>query len=183
MKWARWVGPAAMTGLVLLISTGRAAAHLETDNGCSGSGIFRDGGFAVDAEAIGDDLVTIPRSDTVDWQGSVTAPPGVYSGTIGVDLPPPFGEVQIDSWDGDSQAISNAGARDYDLPSLVPAGVEFRVVGEHTDENGSCSGYVNLQIKGGPFDSPLVYISLAGTVITGAGAVMLLRPMFKGVPS
>ena len=183
MKWARWVGPAAMAGLVLLVSTGKAAAHLETDNGCQGSGIFRDGGFAVDAEDIGDQLVEIPRSDTVDWQGSVTAPPGVYSGTIAVDLPPPFGEIQIDSWDGDSQATNNAGARDYDLPSLVPAGVEFRVVGAHTDENGSCSGYVNLEIKGGPFDSPLIYITLAGTVITGVGATMLLRPMFKGGPS
>ena len=69
------------------------------------------------------------------------------------------------------------------MPTLVPAGVEFRVVGSHTDENGSCSGYVNLEIKGGPFDSPLVYASLAGTVIIGAGAVMLLRPMFRGVPS
>jgi hypothetical protein len=183
MKWARWVGPAAMTSLVLLASTGKAAAHLETDNGCAGSGIFRDGGFAVDAENIGDELVEIPRSDTVDWQGSVTAPPGVYSGKIGLDLPPPFGEVPIDSWDGDSQNTANGGARDYDLPSLVPAGVEFRVVGSHTDENGSCSGYVNLEIKGGPFDSPLVYISLAGTVITGVGATMLLRPMFKGGPS
>lgn len=183
MKLARWVVPAAMTGLVLLVSTGKAAAHLETDNGCKGSGTFRDGGFAVDAETVGDDLVTIRRSDTVDWQGSVTAPPGAYSGTIGLDLPPPFGEIQVDSWDGDSQTTENAGARDYDLPSLVPAGVEFRVVGSHTDENGSCSGYVNLQIKGGPFDSPLVYVSLAGTVIAGAGVVMLLRPMFRGVRS
>ena len=183
MKWARWVGPAVMTGLVLFVSTGKAAAHLETDNGCEGSGIFRDDGLSVDAEAIGDDVVTIPRSDTVDWQGSVTAPPGVYSGTIGLDMPPPFGDIQIDTWDGDSQATGNAGARDYDLPSLVPAGVEFRVVGSHTDANGSCSGYVNLKVKGGPFDSPLVFISLAGTLITGAGAVLLLRPMFKGVPS
>lgn len=183
MKWARWVGPAAMTGLVLLVTTGKAAAHLDTDNGCAGSGIFRDDGQTVDAEAIGDDVVTIPRSDTVDWQGSVTAPPGAYSGKIGLDLPPPFGEVPIDTWKGDSEATTNAGARDYDLPTLVPAGVEFRVVGSHTDENGSCSGYVNLKIEGGPFDSPVIYISLAGTLITGAGAVMLLRPMFKGAPS
>ena len=128
---------------------------------------FRDTGLTVDAEAIGDEVVEVERSDTVDWQGSVTAPPGVYSGTIAVDLPPPFGEAEIDSWDGESDSTANAGVKDYDLTSLVPAGVEFRVVGSHTDENGSCTGYVNLEIEGGPFDSPLAPISLAGTVVDG----------------
>ena len=124
----------------------------------------------------------VQRSDTVDWQGSVAAPPGVYSGTIAVDLPPPFGEVEIDSWEGDSDSTANAGAKDYDLPSLVPAGVEFRVVGSHTDENGSCSGYVNLEIDGGPFDSALDPDQPGGTVVVGAGARFTVRPLFKGSP-
>jgi hypothetical protein len=180
MKWARWVTPVAAVGIVVVASGGKAAAHLESTNGCQGSGIFRESGLNVDAEAIGDEVVVVPISDTVDWQGSVAAPPGVYSGTIAVDLPPPFGEVQIDSWDGESDSTENAGAKDYDFPSLVPAGVEFRVVGSHTDENGSCSGYVNLEIDGGPFDSALTPISLVGTVVAGAGLVFTARPLFKG---
>lgn len=183
MRWARWVAPAAAMGLVLVASSGKAAAHLETTNGCSGSGTFQSSGVSVDAEGIGDDVVEISRSDTVDWQGAVAAPPGVYSGTISVDLPPPFGKAEIDSWEGDSESTSNFGAEEYDLPSLAPAGVEFRVVGSHTDENGSCSGYVNLQIEGGPFDSALAPISLAGTVLTGAGAAAALRPLFRRLPS
>jgi hypothetical protein len=182
MKWARLVTPVAAMGLVLVASGGKAAAHLESTNGCQGSGVFRENGLSVDAEAIGDEVVVVPRSDTVDWQGSVTAPPGVYSGEIGVDLPPPFGEVQVDTWDGESDSTANAGAKDYDFPSLVPAGVEFRVVGSHTDENGSCSGYVNLEIDGGPFDSALTPISLAGTVVVGAGLVFTVLPLFKGSP-
>jgi hypothetical protein len=161
MGWGRWVAPAVMTGLVIVASAGKAAAHLEGDNGCQGSGTFREDGLSVDAESIGDDVVKISREDTVDWQGSVAAPPGVYSGSISVDLPPPFGSQQIDSWAGDSDNAASAGERDYDLPSIVPAGVEFQVVGSHTDENGSCSGYVNFEIKGGAFDSPLALASLA----------------------
>jgi hypothetical protein len=183
MKWARWVTPVAAVGAVIVASGGKAAAHLESTNGCQASGIFRESGLNVDAESIGDEVVEIPRSDTVDWQGSVDAPPGVYGGSISVDLPPPFGEAEIDSWDGDSDSTENAGAKDYDLGSFVPAGVEFRVEGSHTDENGSCSGYVNLEIEGGPFDSALAPISLVGTVVTGAGVAALLRPLFRRLPT
>ncbi len=158
-----------------------SSARRQHPTAANASGTFRDGGLVVDATAIGDEVVVIPRSDTVDWQGSVDAPPGDYSGTIGVDLPPPFSELEIDSWSGSSENTSNAGAREYDLPSYVPAGVEFRVVGSHVDENGFCNGYVNLEIDGGPFDSPLTPVSLVLTVAAGAGLFGTLRPLFRKV--
>lgn len=181
MSRGLWLAPAAVVGVVLVASAGKAAAQLESTNGCSGSGTFREGGFSVDAEQVGDDVVTIPRSDTVDWQGSVDAAPGDYAGNIAIDLPPPFSEVQIDDWSGTSENTQNAGAKHYDLGTFVPAGVEFRVVGSHTDQNGDCDGYVNLEIKGGPFDSPVAPISLAATVVTGAGLFGTLRPLFRKV--
>ncbi len=181
MSRARWLILVAFVGLVLAGSAGRAAAHLESNNGCKGSGTFRDDGLNVDAASIGDQVVEVPRSDTVDWQGSVNAPPGVYSGSISVELPPPFGKAEIDSWSGDSENSSNSGAEEYDLPSLVPSGAEFRVVGSHTDENGSCTGYVNMKIEGGPFDSLTAPLSLVGTALTGAGLLGTLRPLFRRV--
>jgi hypothetical protein len=181
MSRTRWYVAGALMGLVLAGSGSRTAAQLDSDNGCQGSGSFREGGFDIDAESIGDTVVKVLRSDTVDWQGSVVDAPGKYSGSIAVDLPPPFGTVKIDSWKGDSEATSNSGTEEYDLPSLVPAGVTFKVVGSHTDENGSCSGYVNLEIDGGPFDSPLAPLSLVGTAATGAGLAAMLRPMFRRV--
>ena len=69
MKWARWVTPVAAMGIVLVASGGKAAAHLESTNGCQGSGTFRESGLNVDAKGIGDQVVVIPYSDTVDWQG------------------------------------------------------------------------------------------------------------------
>ena len=182
MRWVRLLTPIAAMGLVLVASSGRAAAHLESDNGCQGSGSFLNSGLQIDAEAVAKQVIEIPREDTVAWQGSVAAPPGEYFGAIMVDLPPPFGTVQIDDWGGDSDTTSNAGTKDYDLPSMVPAGVEFQILGEHSDENGSCRGYVNVQIKGGPFDSPAAAISLVGTAVTGAGAAAALRPLFRRSP-
>jgi hypothetical protein len=96
-------------------------------------------------------------------------------------MPPPFGAVRIDSWKGNSQATENGGAKKYNLPKLVPAGVEFKVEGSHTDENGFCTGYVNLKIDGGPFDSPLTPVSLVATLASGAGLFGVIRPLFKKV--
>ena len=46
--------------------------------------------------------VEVRRTDDVDWKGSITGPTGdnAYSGSIKVDLPPPFGSLSIDSWSG-----------------------------------------------------------------------------------
>jgi hypothetical protein len=175
----RWLVPAVAMGVVLGGSVGKASADLESTNGCAGSGTFEKGGFTVDAATVGNDVVTIPKTDTVDWKGSVSAPPGAYSGNIALDLPAPFGTLQIDSWGGNSQSTGNAGSRHYDLTSWVPAGVEFKVFGEHTDENGYCKGYVRLKVDGGPFDGPVAPISLAATLGTGLGLFGVLRPLFR----
>ena len=100
---------------------------------------------------------------------------------LSVDLPPPFGALRIDSWKGNSQSTGNAGSKKYNFPKLVPAGVEFKVEGSHTDENGFCTGYVNLKIDGGPFDSPLAPVSLVATVASGAGLFGVIRPLLKKV--
>ena len=181
MAKARWLIPIGMVALVLTASAGKTSAQLESTNGCSGSGTFEKTGVPVDAAGIGDQVVEILRSDTVDWHGSVTAPPGSYSGSVAVDLPPPFSELKIDSWRGKTQRTERSGVRSYDLGSFVPADVEFRVNGSHTDENGYCTGYVKLKIRGGAFDSPATPISLGATVVTGAGLVGTLRPLFRKV--
>jgi len=176
----RWFVAAAGGGLLVLGSTSLAGAEISGTGDCTASGTWSAAGITVDAETA-DGVVTVPRSDTVSWEGSVAAPPGEYSGSVWVELPPPFGQVEIDSWSGNSQTTSNRGVYEYDLPALVPAGVEFVVGGEHTDANGSCSGSVTMEIDGGPFSSPLTAVSLVGTALTGAGMALALRPLFGKV--
>lgn len=182
MGRARWLVPIGMLTLVLATSSGRASAELDPGpNDCVGSGVFRSDSQSVDAESIGEQVVEIERKDSVDWEGSVASAPGAYSGSIAVDLPPPFAELHIDSWGGNSQNTNNKGTRDYDLGSFVPAGVEFDVVGSHTDEVGTCSGHVKLEIRGGAFDSPAAGISLGATAVTLAGLLGTLRPLFRRI--
>lgn len=180
MRFMRWSFAGAVIALMLVGSPSIADAGIEGSNGCQATGTWRDGAFTVDA-ATADGVITIPRSDTVNWTGSVAAPPGAYSGSVWVELPPPFGQVEVDSWSGDSQTTSNTGAHEYDLPWLVPAGVEFTVGGEHADQNGACSGSVVVEIDGGLLDSPITAVSLVGTAATGVGLAALLRPMFRRV--
>lgn len=167
-------------GFVIGGSASHASADVPGGSGCQGSATWLEDGLTVVAETDGGPY-TIPRSDTVSWEGSVAAAPGVYSGSITVDLPPPFGEVEIDNWAGDSQTTSNSGTHEYDFPSLVPAGVEFKVSGVHNDENGGCSGSITFEIDGGPFDSPIAPISLGGTAVFALLTALALKPLFKKV--
>jgi hypothetical protein len=179
MTWKRWCIAGAGGALLLLAWATPTTAELSGTNGCQASGTWVEGGFTVDATTT--EVIIVPRADTVQWQGSVAAPPGPYTGSVWVELPPPFGRVEIDSWSGDSQTTSNSGAHEYELPSLVPAGVDIVVGGEHNDQNGTCSGSVTVQIDGGPFSSPLTAVSLAVTAAAGVGMAALLRPLFRRV--
>lgn len=182
MGRAKWLLPLGMLTLVVAASAGRASAELDPgSNDCSGSGVFRSDGQSVDAQSIGETVVVIERKDTVDWKGSVTSPPGAYSGNIKLDMAPPFGDIEIDSWGGNTQKTGNAGSKHYDLPLIVPSGVEFKVSGSHTDEVGTCSGHVTMKIRGGVFDSPATAVSLGATVVTLAGLLGTLRPFFRRV--
>ena len=167
-------------GLVIAGSASQANADIPGSAGCSASGEWLEDGLIVIAETEGG-VYTIPRSDTVAWEGSVAGPPGEHSGSVSVDLPPPFGEVVVDDWGGEGETTSNSGAHEYDLPSLVPAGVEFEVFGQHSDENGSCSGTITFEIDGGPFDSPVTPIALGGTALFAILTGLVLKPMFTRV--
>lgn len=184
MTSPRVVGIGLLFGAIAVIGPSNPAAAGIEQGTCTGSGAFTegvDGPFTIDASTAGDQVFIVPRSDSVFWKGSVGGPPGIYSGSISVELPPPFGSVSIDSWSGDSPATSNEGVEEYDLGSLVPAGVVFRVEGTHTDANGVCSGYVKIEVDGGPFDSPVAPIGLALTGLAGAGFVASILPLFRRV--
>ena len=156
-----------------------APAAAEVDGSCSGSGTFQGAGITVDAAETG--TIVVPRGDTVEWQASLGGPPGEFSGSIWVELPPPLGRLTLDSWSGDNDRANRRGTRDYDLPSVIPAGVTFDVVAKHTDDNGVCMVSVSVEIDGSPFDSPITWVSLGGTVAFAAGTGAALRPLFRKV--
>lgn len=156
-------------------------AELDGDPTCAASGWFRDADLVVDADTT--EVVVVPRTDRVDWQGSVVAAPGRYEGSVWLELPPPFGRVEIDSWQGTTTTRSNAGTEEYALPKALPGGVRFTVAGEHTDEQGTCSGRVTVELEGGPLGSPITWGALGATALAGVGLVAAMRPVFVRRPN
>lgn len=162
-----------------------AGADFDDDGpGCEGTATFvegtdAEGSFTVVASDLGDETIVVPRADTVEWTGSVRAAPGDFDGFVAIDLPWPAGTVEAATWSGDGDTTSNSGVDEYDLPWVVPAGVEFTVRAAHTDDNGTCTASVTVEIEGGPFDTPIAPVSLGATVLTGAGFLGLLRPLFR----
>jgi hypothetical protein len=190
MKGIRSLGVGVLLAIpfgLLATPTANAANTAVTGN-CSATASFvtgtnARGPFTVDTATIGNETIKVRRSDTVEWKGGVPAPPGKYSGYVKIDLPPLVPDVTVETWKGDGQTTENSGTETYDLPSIVPAGVTFQVIGRHADTNGVCSGVVDVEIEGGPFDSPLTAVSLAGTLVTAAGFAGAVRPLFRRVRS
>ena len=187
MSVRRWFGMGAMLGAVVLLAPPRPVAA-GLDGPCDASGTFvtgtkAAGSFTVNAKDVGSKTVVIPRKDTVNWTGSVNVPATTraYAGSVTVKLPPPFGDVTIDSWNGSSARVSNSGTHEYNLPKMVPAGVTFTVQGQHVEPAATCSGSVAVQIEGGLFDSPIAPISFALTGLVGAGFVAAIWPMFRPI--
>jgi len=171
---------AVAIGFLVAGSASPANADVPGDSGCQGSAQWMKDGLLVVAETDGG-VYTIPRSDTVSWEGSVAGPPGEYSGSVSIDMPPGFPDIKVDDWSGDSETTSNSGQQEYDLPFVVPAGVEFKVIGQHEDDNGGCSGTITFEIEGGVFDSPITLASLGGTALTAILSAFALKPFFKKV--
>ena len=95
---------------------------------------------------------------------------------MALKLPPPFGAISIADWSGGATEVERSGTYAYDLPSFVPSGVRLDLVASH-DEAGKrhCSASVGLIIPGGPFDSPVIWVALAGLAVLGGLLVLLGR--------
>ncbi len=180
---------AALIGTAVIVPA--TPAHAVVNGPCTGTasfvkGLKKSGPFTVDANTAG--TITVPLKDTVNWTGSIALSPHQRptDGYVRVDLPWPFGGVDIETWgkrkDGrPSFNVANKGTEDYDLPSVVPRGVDLKVVGEHIDDTATCSWEITIQVEGNPTDSVLVYPMLAATVVAFAGAAIAGKRRFKKV--
>jgi hypothetical protein len=171
---ARWFAAGAL-GLVsvLSMSTPAAADAVDPAGKCAGSAMWLTGGFSESTGALDrEDVIEIPRKDQVRWSGQVVGPRAgaerSVAGRVNVLLPPPFGGIAIGRWGPTGTEVEKSGTYNYDLPSYVPADVEFDLWASH-DEGGQrfCTGAVGLVIEGGPFDSPVIWVALAGLLLFG----------------
>jgi len=173
-RLGRWLAGGALGAAVALVPAAPAQADLILPPGaCVGTAAWQGGGpNIVSTERNPDDVIEIPRKATVNWSGRVVGPQAgterPIDGEVFIDLPPLLGGITLGQWNGRGSNVEKSGVYDYDLPSIIPAGVVFTVVGEHA-ENGKvhCDGEADLMIKGGPFDSPLIWVALVGLLLSG----------------
>src|SRR5690606_35242635 len=150
-----------------------AADLVDPPGSCVGTGTWHDGGFTVDSStAERGTVIEVPRADRVSWSGEVVGvDPGTertIAGSVAGRLPVPLGSFTLTDWAGPTTTAAASGTETYDLPSFVPAGVVFQLQVEHYEDGALyCSGAAQLRIAGGPFDSPLIWIVLAATVLFG----------------
>lgn len=181
-----WAGAAGLLGLAVCGWGAPAAADvIDPPGACTGSGTWQEAGFT---ETSGDhepsDVIEIPQSDTVSWEGSVGgAELGAevarreISGEVQVDLP--VGTTTIDDWGGSSVRAANAGDHDYKLPDVL-IGIEMTLHGEHREDGEVvCSGSVSVVVEGDPMDNPLAIPGIAGMVLFGAGMLLSGRASFS----
>jgi hypothetical protein len=162
---------AVTVATVFCFSSPAAAEIVDPAGACAGSAAWTSGAFTeTTAERAPGDVVEIPRADRVAWSGSVVGPAAgtarQVAGRVQLRLPAPFGTVDIADWGGEATDIERSGAYAYDLPTLVPSGVRLDLLASH-DEGGQrhCTASVGLIIPGGPFDSPLTWVALAGLLV------------------
>jgi hypothetical protein len=161
----------ALAGGFLFLDSAPAAATVNPADKCIGTGDFEKSGHHYTAADSGVDVV--PRVDDVHWAGEIVIPAteSAYSGHIEVELPPPFGKVTIDTWQGSSDSTKNSGVKHYDVPGFVPANVEFEVSGAHSQGGITCTGSVKVKIDGSSF-GPFSIVTLALTLAFGAGLIL-----------
>ena len=163
---------AVAAGAGLLFAAPAGAEVVDPAGACVGSAAWTTGAFTeTTAELTPGEVVEIPRADRVAWSGTVVGPaagpPRPVAGRVQLRLPAPFGTVDIADWGGEASDVERSGAYSYDLPKLVPSGVRLDLVASH-DEGGQrhCTAAVGLVIPGGPFDTPLTWVALAGLLVS-----------------
>lgn len=147
---------------------------------CEAQATFTSDGDVYEADARAAE-VTIPKSGTADWSGSISIPnpsPDMpYEGEIKLKFPPPLGEVTVRSWGGETERTANQGVDTFKAPQLTP-GIEGNASGFHEQAGFRCEGSVRVKIAGGA--GILGPVSILITF--GAGATLAGAAIPKGAP-
>ncbi|HEX9258670.1 MAG TPA: hypothetical protein VF855_03975 [Acidimicrobiales bacterium] len=162
---------AALTaGLGLLLA---APASAKINGPCTGSAtITGDGGETVKLDpATSEGPYVVPASGSADYEGTITGVPAgkqAYFGQVVLQMPPPFSDIVIKDWSGETELVTKKGTETYDLPSFVPKGVEMPLSAAHAQGGVACSTNVVVKIDGSALN-PYTIATGALAAITAAG--------------
>jgi hypothetical protein len=154
---------AATVVVVTLLAIAASPAGAAVTGPCDAAGAIGATTY-VPRRIRGNEVVTVPKSAKVRWEGSVTRPAGrrvPYRGEVAVTVA--GFDVTVDEWRGTTGKMAVAGARAYDA-GVLPGGVVYRLHGSHHQGRLSCRGEMLVQLEGGK--GVAVPIAFAGTAAT-----------------
>ena len=173
-RWARvFVG--SVVALVGVVGFPEGAGA-ELNGPCRAVGVISPGDVRINPKR-GDGPFTVPLEGEVAWVGQVgdgeETEPRAHNGGIEVHAPPGYDQLlgsllEFRDWsDEDAVTTRERGTDAYTLPSATPRGTDIEVSGFHDDPAGDCDGSVIVQVEGSAFDTPLTWVAIGGTVVTG----------------
>ena len=150
---------------VTLLAVATAPAGAVVTGPCDATGAI-DATTYVPRRIRGNEVVTLPKSATVRWEGSMVdgARPRArvpYRG--GIDVTVAGFDVAVDRWRGTTAKAAVEGERRYDFDAL-PGDVVYRIHGSHRYGRVACTGEMLVQLEGGK--GAAVPIAYAGTAAT-----------------
>ncbi len=168
-KLVRCLVAAWLVGAGAIVSAVPAGAEFtENKIGCSGSATITDGAktYRVSADQ---KEAKVPRKGTAEWQGAIATTTHNHKGEVRLSVA--FWDITVGSW-GPSPNAANEKSRSgtKKIPSALeqlPAG-KYKLSGFHQGDEGRCAGKITVEVEGSILNIPGI-VSLAGTVLTGAG--------------
>jgi len=134
--------------VVTLLAIGAAPAGAAGTGPCDATGTIGTTAY-VPKRVPRRQVVTIPKSATVRWEGSVVGTPGKRVGYRGgLELTVAGFDFSLNHWRGTTGNVAGEGLRSYDARAL-PGGVVYRLHGSHHQGRLSCRGELLVKLKGG----------------------------------
>jgi len=157
--------PVVVTLLAITVSPAGAAVK----GPCEATGAVGATAYAL-RRIRGNEVVTIPKTATIRWDGSVVAgavPRAAlrtrvaYRGDVALRVA--GFDISVDRWHGATGKLATEGARPYDARAL-PGGLVYHLHGTHHRGRVTCTGTVLVKLEGGK--GVAVPIAYAGTAAT-----------------
>jgi hypothetical protein len=139
---------------------------------CKGSAVITGADGKTYTISSDDTKAEIPREGSASYQGSTSPTSHDHHGSVWLEIGP--GNVTVWSWSGKNDSNKPGSAGVVKLPAglkQAPPG-EYRLAGDHSAKEGSCSGHITVVIKGGLLKTTTGKVAVAGTVLSAAGMVV-----------
>ncbi|MFN0027317.1 MAG: hypothetical protein ACKV2O_09090 [Acidimicrobiales bacterium] len=172
--WGLTVLLVALVGVAVGVGSWRSSREgplpASLEGPCQVQARLSPSGVVVDPSVSGG-VYEVPPTALIEYTAVLSdlQDPGsrLLQGQVGLDLPPPFGLVNVARWSEPGSSRGEDGTYRYNLPRRwAPTGVTLRVQAEHTEPALRCAGALTVRLTGPAFGSflrPVALVLMVGS--------------------